>query len=120
MDPATGKVPEGIFMREQLLVSQLPKAAGKRAIDGIDWVSGGPYNVGGRTRALAVDISDTSVILAGGVSGGMWRSADGGQNWNRVSPLNTSMSVSCVEQDQRPGNTNVWFSTFLISVTTPF
>ena len=109
MDPATGKVPEGIFMREQLLVSQLPKAAGKRDLDGIDWVSGGPYNVGGRTRALAVDISDTSVILAGGVSGGMWRSADGGQSWDRVSPLNTSMSVSCVEQDQRPGNTNVWY-----------
>ena len=44
------------------------------------WDRRGPYNVGGRTRALAIDISDATdnTVMAGGVSGGMWRTIDGG------------------------------------------
>src|SRR5688500_13883698 len=50
----------------------------------------GPVNVGGRTRALAYDkrFNNTTnrVILSGGVSGGIFRSTDGGTTWTRVSP----------------------------------
>ena len=46
------------------------------------WVHRGPYNVGGRTRALSVDVLDENIILAGGASGGMFRSIDGGNSWN--------------------------------------
>ena len=33
-----------------------------------EWQGGGPFNVGGRTRALGVDIRDENIMLAGGVS----------------------------------------------------
>jgi len=37
----------------------------------LEWNSRGPYNVGGRTRALAIDVSDSNTFIAGGVSGGI-------------------------------------------------
>jgi len=38
----------------------------------------GPNNTGGRTRALMVDRRNDNIILAGGISGGLWRSENGG------------------------------------------
>jgi hypothetical protein len=66
--------------------------------------------VGGRTRALAVDISNAATILAGGISGGMWRSNDTGATWFRTTSLYDSVqSVTCVAQDKRAGHTSTWY-----------
>ena len=46
-----------------------------------NWIHRGPYNVGGRTRALAIDVLDENILFAGGASGGMFRSVDGGLSW---------------------------------------
>ena len=45
------------------------------------YVSRGPSNLGGSTRAFAVDISDatSNTILSGGVSSGLFRTTNGGQ-----------------------------------------
>jgi hypothetical protein len=79
-DPATGLVPDGIRQRELEFAAKLPK---REALDGLSkfsrvaaplvWTKRGPRNVGGRTRALALDLTTPNVILAGGVSGGIWR-----------------------------------------------
>ena len=74
-----------------------------------DWKKRGPYNVGGRTRALAVDISDENVLLAGGVSGGMWRSTDGGQNWSKTTKPEQLHSVTTIAQDLRTGKNSIWY-----------
>src|SRR5438128_688869 len=88
-DPATGQVPPGMRQKELSFSRSLPKRGalapkgvikGKRTM-GLapsDWARRGPWNVGGRTRAVAVDISNAATILAGGISGGMWRSNDSG------------------------------------------
>ncbi len=49
----------------------------------LDWVERGPGNVPGRTRAIVVDPRDSSgeTWLAGSVSGGIWKTIDGGDNW---------------------------------------
>ena len=39
-----------------------------------NWIHRGPYNVGGRTRAISFDVLDENIILVGGVTGGMFRS----------------------------------------------
>jgi hypothetical protein len=57
-DPATGKIPEGIREKELAFAERIRKSqgniAGRVANDVIeDWRPRGPFNVGGRTRALA-------------------------------------------------------------------
>jgi hypothetical protein len=44
----------------------------------------GPDNVGGRTRAICIDRNDLSHMFAGGVSGGLWESHNGGSDWTHV------------------------------------
>src|SRR5262249_33549782 len=73
------------------------------------WTARGPVNVGGRTRALAVDIANPFVMLAGGGFGGMWRSVDGGTTWSRTTNASSLQSVTCVAQDTRTGSTGTWY-----------
>ena len=119
-DPATGKIPENISMNELAFAKTLPTresmALGKNGTgeknSGIQlstWSARGPYNVGGRSRALAIDVSNTNNILAGGVNGGMWRSADGGTTWSRRTSASDLQSVTCIAQDTRSGNTSTWY-----------
>ncbi|MES2765299.1 MAG: T9SS type A sorting domain-containing protein [Bacteroidota bacterium] len=113
-DPATGKIPEGIRFKELEFAKTLPvRESFLKGKDGIlasgDWKPRGPYNVGGRTRALAVDVTNDNILLAGGVSGGMWRSTDGGASWKKTTAPEQLQSVSSITQDTRPGKTNVWY-----------
>jgi len=73
------------------------------------WKNRGPYNVGGRTRALAIDRTNENVILAGGVSGGLWRSENGGQTWRKVTRRFQNPSITAIVQDPRPGRSFTWY-----------
>ena len=105
-DPATGKIPNNIRKKELTFAKTLPKA---NSFSKNNWVSRGPYNVGGRTRAMCLDILDENTILAGGASGGMFRSTNGGQSWNMTTDPGQEHRISCLTQDRRPGKENVWF-----------
>lgn len=50
----------------------------------VQWNEIGPDNVGGRTRAILIDQANSQHMFAGGVSGGLWESNDGANNWHRV------------------------------------
>lgn len=109
-DPATSEVPSNIRMRELAYASQLPKFGPARDSElSVSFTRIGPYNVGGRTRAFAIDHSNTDVYLAGGVSGGMWKSEDAGESWKRVTAPEDHSAVSCVSQDTRSGKEDVWY-----------
>ncbi|HET6769223.1 MAG TPA: T9SS type A sorting domain-containing protein, partial [Chitinophagaceae bacterium] len=45
-----------------------------------------------------------------GVSGGIFRSTDGGANWTNVTPLNEVHNVSSIAQDPRAGNQDTWYA----------
>ncbi len=108
-DPLTGRIPEGIHQAELRFTERIGIETYNQRTLSLNFESVGPANVGGRTRAVAFDIRDENVILAGGVSGGIWKSIDGGQSWARKSdPLNRH-SVSCIAQDIRPGRENIWY-----------
>lgn len=107
-DPATGEIPKNIRARELAFASRLPKKSSDRS-SSLSWISRGPNNKGGRTRALAIDRTDPNVILAGGVTGGMWRSTDGGQSFEKVTAPADIHSVSSVVQDPREGHENTWY-----------
>lgn len=105
-DPATGEIPTGIRQKELAFSKSLQKG---NSLKSVGWTSRGPYHVGGRTRAMAVDATNDSIILAGSVSGGLWRSVDTGQNWDRVTQADQFPSISAIAQDVRPGKTDTWY-----------
>ena len=106
-DPTTGQIPPGIQLLEQRFAASMNQPLADRF--GPDWFARGPYNFGGRTRALAIDVTNENRLLAGGVSGGVWLSEDGGQSWQRKTPLNAHPGCVSIAQDTRPGKTNVWY-----------
>ncbi len=106
-DPTTGKIPENIRSKELAFARSLPKKSAARGTT--DWYLRGPFNVGGRTRALGIDVADENIILAGQVSGGMWRSIDGGSSFTKVTTPELLQSVTCIAQDTRPGKTETWY-----------
>lgn len=113
-DPVTGKIPDNIRYRERAYVSTLSpvrnNALAKSAADEpIVWQHRGPWNVGGRTRALAFDVTGEDTILAGGISGGLWRSENGGESWVRTSRPDQLIGVSALAQDTRPGKAHIWY-----------
>ncbi|HKR64002.1 MAG TPA: hypothetical protein VJZ00_09745, partial [Thermoanaerobaculia bacterium] len=48
------------------------------------WEFLGPGNIGGRTRVLIIDSANPSVMYAGGVSGGIWKSENAGAQWRPI------------------------------------
>ncbi|MCZ6521611.1 MAG: T9SS type A sorting domain-containing protein [Bacteroidetes bacterium] len=113
-DPVTGVIPLNIRRKEISFARKIPKREDIYKTSNVrlsiePWESKGPYNVGGRTRALALDVRNEDIILAGGVSGGMWRSEDGGLNWIKTTQPQSLHSVSALVQDTRPGNENRWY-----------
>lgn len=118
-DPATGEVPIGMREREIEFAKTIPvrgasSFSGARTAIQNNYLPAGPNNIGGRTRALAYDVryngTTNRVIMAGGVSGGIFRSADGGATWTNVTPANEVHNVSCIVQDPRPGNQDIWYA----------
>ena len=119
-DPKTGKIPVNIRKKELAYASTLPirnqnhslyksgEAAEGMFVSG-NWKLRGPYNVGGRTRALGIDVNNENIILAGGVSGGMWRSTDGGAHWVTTTDPAQLHSVTCLAQDTRSGHNSTWY-----------
>ena len=113
VNPQTGEIPADIRTKELTYVLSNPSLikSGKdkngNVIQAATWNQRGPYNVGGRTRALAIDRTNENIILAGGVSGGMWRSTNGGASWSQTTGAAQNKSVTDVYQD--PNNTNVWY-----------
>jgi len=112
-DPATNEIPPNIRQRELAYARTLPKTdltlTNRAGLLQFDWQEAGPNDVGGRTRALAVDVTNSNVIIAGGVSGGIWKSTDNGQSWLCKSDPSVNLSVTSVAQDPRPGHTNTWY-----------
>ena len=78
------------------------------------YTAAGPSQVGGRTRTIVFDKryngTTNKVILAGGITGGIFRSNDGGVTWKFVHPPNEIRSVSSIAQDTRAGKEDIWYA----------
>ncbi|MEP1033599.1 FlgD immunoglobulin-like domain containing protein [Ekhidna sp.] len=108
-DPSTGLIPANIRKAELLFDQRLLSQMDLARAQALTVESAGPINVGGRTRAVAFDVRDENIILAGGVSGGIWKSLDGGITWVRKSNPENRNSVTCIVQDIRPGREDIWY-----------
>ena len=113
-NPATGTIPEGTFEAERAQVKALYNQNLYNTPTVLNtYTFEGPNNLGGRTRALTYDIrfdgASNRVIMAGGISGGVYKSTDDGASWVRKSPLGDLFNVSALTQDTRAGFRDTWY-----------
>ncbi len=92
----------------------------------LSWMEEGPDNIAGRTRAIQVNRNNPLEVWAGGVSGGLYYTSNGGNLWSRVdsyinsgaSPFISSMTMTkdgtlyvATGSNDEPWNGNgVWYS----------
>lgn len=109
-----GIIPDHIREKELAFAATLPNDAAILAQRGrasqVSWNARGPWNVGGRTRAFAIDVNDETHFIAGTTCGGIWTSNDAGASWAKSTPLNTYHGITCIAQDKRAGHQNTWYT----------
>jgi photosystem II stability/assembly factor-like uncharacterized protein len=68
------------------------------------WSWLGPGNIGGRTRTLVIDPQQTGTMYTGGVSGGVWKTTDGGAAWRPTGDTLANIAVNSLVMDPRDHN----------------
>lgn len=114
-NPTTGEVPGNIRQKELRFVqsqgagldARLRPQSNGRTVETQTWTQRGPFNQGGRTKAIGIDTRNESILLAGGTSGGMYRSIDAGATWSLVSEAQANPAIVGVAQD--PLNQDTWY-----------
>ena len=79
-DAITGKVEKSKLALAKQEVMQLMASKSTS----LNFIEQGPDNVGGRTRAIALDPNNNATMFAGSVTGGLFVSYNAGGNWTRV------------------------------------
>jgi len=82
---------------QTVIASALAPAAGGVAPDA--WVERGPNNVAGRSVSLVIDPRNAQRMFAGAVSGGLWRTTDGGTSWSHIDDWWRNLSVGALSMD---------------------
>ncbi len=111
-NPKTGNLPANLSKKEHLFAKNIPSKSNHPSLarrTENEVYRSGPYNVGGRTRAVAFDVLDEKILVSGGVSGSIWKTKNGGQSWYRTSDPGFRNSVTALAQDTRAGKENIWY-----------
>ena len=116
----TGKIPEGAEVRAWLHTKQMPidpSAWPAGSLNPTDTVAGitptgwqwlGPGNIGGRVRSIIIHPNDPQTLWLGSVSGGIWKTTNGGTSWQPLADFLTNLAVSSMVID--PTNPNVLYA----------
>jgi hypothetical protein len=78
-----GLIPNNALLQAKAGWDAMAQAEGA-GISAPAWVWLGPGNVGGRVRALAVHPSNPNIMFLGSVSGGIWKTTNGGVTFRPV------------------------------------
>ena len=79
----------------------LKDAQPHRSTSGFDdaWVVEGPNNIGGRFNVMAINPTDNNIMYAGLSTGGIFKTIDGGANWNPIFDDQPYLSIGCITLD---------------------
>ncbi len=69
------------------------------------WTERGPFNVGGRTRAILLHPTIVGRVYAGSVGGGVWRSDNNGATWYPLDEFMGNLAVCCMNFDPQDPDT---------------
>ena len=112
-DPATGTIPRNaktLAIDAALLSTKyesLPLAQRPAGVMTVDVK--GPTNLGGKTRALGIDVRNANIMIGGSTSSGVYRTSNGGASWTRVVPTGAVHNITSIAQDTRVGFQDTWY-----------
>lgn len=72
------------------------------------WTVQGPGNIGARINTIKVHPTDPNIMYIGYSGGGLWKTTDGGNNWQSVFDRQTFLAIGDIELD--PKNPNVVYA----------
>lgn len=73
-----------------------------------DWRLEGPKNLGGRINSIAIHPSNSNIMYAGASRGGIFKTTNGGLNWNPIFDEQTFLSIGKIIID--PINPNIIYA----------
>ena len=106
-----GLVPHDAIMKARAQFDALRAVAPNALVAGLDsarWTEHGPGNMGGRTRSLVIHPTQPNTMWTGGVSGGIWKTTNGGGSWSKTDDSLVSLAVTSMVID--PSNANVLYA----------
>ncbi|HKP04968.1 MAG TPA: hypothetical protein VJU77_16570 [Chthoniobacterales bacterium] len=74
----------------------------------LPWVSIGPGSTGGRIRSIIIHPTNPDTIWVGAVSGGIWKTTNGGTSWSTNTDFLPNIAVNCLAMD--PTNPNILYA----------
>lgn len=103
-----GKIPDG--WREEALehIRKNNISSQKGGVEGLAWTQVGPGNYGGRLRSIVVHPTDPNIIYIGSVSGGVWKTTNGGGEWTALKDAMENLAVCSMVMD--PTNPNIIYA----------
>ena len=115
MQDENGQIsPNALFeaLKEKQEMEFLPEAWGEfqevNAPDVPGWVSIGPGNIGGRIRSIIIHPTNPTTMWLGAVSGGVWKTTNGGATWSTNTDFLANLAVTCMAID--PANPNILYA----------
>ncbi|MBI5029802.1 MAG: hypothetical protein HZB51_04690 [Chloroflexi bacterium] len=104
-----GNIPEDGLIRAMEQAAQLRQTSARQpssgGISSGKWTWLGPGNIGGRIRAILIHPTNTNTMWVGSVSGGIWKTTNGGTSWSVVSDFMANLAVSTLVMDPTNYNT---------------
>jgi hypothetical protein len=77
-------------------------------VEPADWTWLGPGNIGGRLRAILIHPTTPTTMWVGSVSGGIWRTTNGGTSWSPVNDFMANLAVTSLVM--HPTNASVLYA----------
>jgi photosystem II stability/assembly factor-like uncharacterized protein len=109
LEDENGEIPADAYanaltrMDEMLTEQEL--GATSAGIENTSWNWIGPGNIGGRVRALVIHPSTPDIMWAGSVSGGIWKTFNGGESWQAQDDFMANLAVTSIVIDPTDSNT---------------
>ncbi|MGZ8537181.1 MAG: WD40/YVTN/BNR-like repeat-containing protein, partial [Flavisolibacter sp.] len=110
LDPTLGYVPrERLIMAEQK-AARMAMQSRDMEMASLSWTERGPNNMGGRSRAIMIDINDISgnTVFIGSVGGGLWKTTNfkaATPTWNQIASISANLAITSLAQDPLTPNT---------------
>ncbi len=112
------RIPPGAYPRAREYYDQ---AFGSRHLEAAPpaftqngWTPIGPDHIStslatsGRINTIAIDPSNTNIIYAGGATGGVWKTTDGGTSWAALTDTQCSLAMGSIAID--PSNASIIYA----------